>query len=168
MTSPIDRDRPVVPEGYGLPTDDDGLLDWATIDELLVGSLHYWLATTRPDGRPHVVPRWGVWLDGVLYYDGSPDTVHARNAEANPACSLHIGDGADAIMIDGHSRASAPVEGELGHRIAAAIGAKYGEMGYRPEPDAWSGPDAGGLRVLTPAKAMAWFDFPNDLTRFKF
>ncbi|MEL7155522.1 MAG: pyridoxamine 5'-phosphate oxidase family protein [Actinomycetota bacterium] len=168
MTSPTGRDRPVVPDGYGVPDGPDGLLDWAIVEQQLVDARHYWMATTRPDGRPHVVPRWGAWLDGALYYDGSPATRHARNAEANPACAVHIGEGADAITLEGSSVASSPVTGDLGVRIAAAIGAKYGDDGYRPEPDAWAGPDAGGLRVFRPEKALAWFDFPNDLTRFRF
>ena len=28
----------------------------------------YWLATARPDGRPHVMPILAVWLDGGLYF----------------------------------------------------------------------------------------------------
>lgn len=168
MSEPVSRDRPSIPEGYGLPETDEGLLDWTTIETLLVESLHYWMATTRPDGRPHVVPRWGVWLDGCLFYDGSPDTIHARNLSGNQACALHIGDGREAIMVEGKARPSKPVSGELGERIAAEISRKYGESGYRPEPDAWSGDDAGGLVVFSPDKAMAWFEFPTDLTRFTF
>lgn len=161
------RDRPEMPDGYGVPSSDDGLLEWADVESRLVESLHYWMATTRPDGRPHVVPRWGAWLDGGLYYDGSPRTVHARNARANRACTLHIGDGRDVITIDGITEASPPVTGAKGERVAAEIGRKYGALGYTPEPDAWSGPDAGGLMVFTPGQALAWFDFPTDLTRFR-
>ena len=61
-----------------------------------------------------------------------------------------------------------PVAGELGQRVAAELGRKYGERGYAPSADAWSGPDAGGLRVFTPHKAMVWFAFPGDVTRFHF
>lgn len=168
MTEPARRDRPDMPEGYGVPTSDEGLLEWPAIEARLVEALHYWMATTRPDGRPHVVPRWGVWLDGHLYYDGSPETLHARNARANSACTLHIGDGKEAIILDGRTGPSEPVVGELGERISAEIRRKYAEAGYSPEPDAWSGPEAGGLMVFTPAKALAWFAFPTDLTRFGF
>ncbi len=162
------RDRPVMPDGYGVPETDDGLLDWSVIEERLRESLHYWMATTRPDGRPHVVPRWGAWIEGALYYDGSPDTLHARNAAANPACTLHIGDGREAITLDGATGASQPLQGSEAKSIAAEIGRKYGALGYTPAADAWSGPDAGGLMVFRPAKALAWFDFPTDLTRFHF
>lgn len=157
-----------MPEGYGTPEGQEGMLEWPIIEARLLEERHYWMATTRPDGRPHVVPRWGAWVDGLLYYDGSPETVHARNARHNPACTLHIGDGQEAIMIDGSTRPSEPVTGELGSLVSAEIGRKYGESGYTPEPDAWSGPDAGGLMVFTPDKALAWFEFPVDLTRFRF
>ncbi len=173
MTDPAHRDRPRLPEGY-IPPEVDGadgagrFLDWSTIDARLTDELHYWLATTRPDGRPHVVPRWGAWLDGRLHYDGSPDTVHARNLAANSACALHIGSGADAIILEGTSSPSDPVPVEAGEPIAAEIARKYGEHGYGPEPGSWSGSDAGGLAIFTPVKAMCWFDFPNDLTRFRF
>ena len=168
MAEPTRRDRPIMPEGYGVPEGAEGLLEWATVEPRLVDAAQYWMATTRPDGRPHVVPRWGVWIDQHLYYDGSPATLHARNAGANPACTLHIGDGWEAIMVEGTTRASEPVGPELGRRVSAEIGRKYAERGYAPEPDAWSGPEAGGLMVFTPTKALAWFSFPTDLTRFGF
>lgn len=167
MTTPS-RDRPDLPDGYGVPGDDEGLLEWSRISRLLGDSLHYWMATTRPDGRPHVVPRWGVWLDDRLYYDGSPQTVHARNLSANPACALHLGDGKDAVIVEGTSLASEPVTGVLGERISAEMNRKYAAAGFTTEPSSWSGADAGGLRVFTPDKAMAWFSFPTDLTRFRF
>jgi hypothetical protein len=162
------RDRVVMPEGYGIPETDDGMLEWAVVEARLVESPQYWMATTRPDGRPHVVPRWGVWLDGGLYYDGAPTTVHARNLRANPACTLHLEHGWEAVVVDGSSAPADPPGLELGARIAEAMAVKYGERGYTPEPDAWEGEGAGGLVRFTPQKAMAWFDFPHDVTRFRF
>ena len=164
----VQTDRPRMPDGYGVPTDADGLRSWDEVEEQLKATLHVWLSTTRPDGRPHAMPRWGVWLDGRFWYDGSPDTIHARNLGTNPACVLHLESGSDVVIVEGTSRPSEPVEGELGERLSAAFRAKYGARGYEPAPDAWSGPDAGGLCVLTPTKAMAWRDFPTDVTRFRF
>jgi hypothetical protein len=159
--------RPTFPEGYGLPTSTDGLLTWGQVEERLVPATHYWLASTRPDGRPHVVPRWGVWVDGRFWYDGAPSTVHAQNLERNPACALHLESGAEAVIVEGESRAArADAEG-LGARIAAAF-AKYHDLGYSPGADAWSGEDGGGLRVLVPHRELAWFSFPKDATRFTF
>jgi hypothetical protein len=180
-----------MPEGYGLPSTTEGLLAWPDVEARLVAATSYWLATVRPDGRPHVVPRWGVWLDGRFWYDGAPTTVHVRNLTVNPACALHLESGTEAVIVEGESLpARAPAE-TLGARLAEAFG-KYRELGYSPAADAWAGDDgaaeagedgaaehgaaeggvadegAGGLRVLTPRRALAWFTFPSDATRFQF
>jgi len=162
------RDRPQVPDGYGVPNNDDGVLEWVVVEDLLRSSLHYWMATTRPDGRPHVMPRWGVWMDGRFWYDGASSTVHVMNLNENSACVLHLEDGREAVIVEVRSEASVPPSVELGGRLAAEMSAKYSKLGYSPGPDSWEGRNAGGLRVLTPVKAMAWFDFPTDVTRFRF
>jgi len=157
-----------MPDGYGVPESDDGLLEWSAVEARLIESTHYWMATTRPSGVPHVVPRWGAWLDGRFWYDGAPATVHARILTSNPACVLHLEDGRQAVIVEGRSRAADPPGLDLGTRIAAEISRKYAALGYSPEPDSWEGADSGGLIVFTPHKAMAWFDFPTDVTRFSF
>ncbi|MFI7586715.1 pyridoxamine 5'-phosphate oxidase family protein [Spongisporangium articulatum] len=160
-------DRPVFPEGYGLPETTEGLLTWGEVETRLVAAQSYWLATVRPDGRPHVVPRWGVWVDGRFWYDGAPTTVHARNLAENPAVTLHLEDGTQAVIVEGESHpARADAEG-LGATLSAAF-AKYHAAGYSPAADAWSGEGGGGLRVITPHRALAWFSFPTDATRFTF
>lgn len=161
-------DRPVFPEGYGVPENDEGQLPWSHVEERLNAATEFWLATTRPDGRPHVVPRWGVWLDGAFYYDGSPETRHARNIVRNPNTVLHLESGTDVVILEGEARPSEPVSGELGERIAAEFKRKYAAKGYEPGADSWSGPGAGGLCVFRPRKAMAWSSFPADATRFSF
>ena len=157
-----------MPLGYGVPDTEDGVLEWAAVAARLESSLHFWMATTRPDGSPHVVPRWGVWLDGHFWYDGSPDTIHVKNLNENRKCVLHLEDGREAVIVEGLSNAAEPPGLQLGARLAAAMSAKYGELGYAPAADAWEGAEAGGLRVFTPVKAMAWFEFPTDVTRFRF
>jgi nitroimidazol reductase NimA-like FMN-containing flavoprotein (pyridoxamine 5'-phosphate oxidase superfamily) len=79
-----------MPEGYGLPHTADGLLEWPAVRAKLQSAKHYWLSSVRPEGTPHSVPRWGVWLDDGFYYDGAPTTRHARNVQANPACTLAL------------------------------------------------------------------------------
>ncbi|HEX2699843.1 MAG TPA: pyridoxamine 5'-phosphate oxidase family protein [Acidimicrobiales bacterium] len=162
------RDRPEMPDGYGVPDTTDGLLEWSAVEERLVASPQYWMATTRRDGRPHVVPRWGVWVDGRFWYDGAPTTVHARNIARSGACTLHLEDGWQAVIVEGTSQPADPPGVELGARLAAGFATKYATRGYEPGPDSWEGPSAGGLVVFRPTKAVAWFDFPNDVTRFRF
>ena len=159
--------RPDMPEGYGVK-DEGPYLPWADVEDWLVEATEYWMATTRPDGRPHVVPRWGVWLDDRFWYDGSPMTRHARNIASNPACALHLESGTTVTIIEGTSRPSEPIRGELGERLASEYVRKYERLGYAPAADAWSGDDSGGMCLLTPEKGIAWSQFPNDLTRYVF
>lgn len=155
-----------MPEGYGQETA-TRYLDWDQVEARLVESAHYWLASTHPDGRPHSVPRWGVWLDTAFWYDGSPTTRHYRNLEANPHCVLHLESGSEVTIVEGTSNVPPPVGGELGERLSAEFIRKYGPE-YTPQPDAWSDQVSGGLRVLRPKKVIAWTAFPTDLTRFRF
>lgn len=161
-----DRERPTIPDGYGLPSAADGLLSWESVEQRLRASQHYWLATVRPDGTPHSVPRWGVWLDGCFYYDGAPTTRHVRNLDHNPACTLTLESGTEVVIVEGLSTATSAEPAELGARLASAF-EKY-HPGYAPGPDSWSGEQGGGLRVITPKRALAWFAFPKDCTRFVF
>lgn len=155
-----------MPQGYGA---DDAVefVSWMDVQARLRESQHYWISTTRSDGRPHVVPRWGVWLEDRFWYDGSPHTLHARNADANPSCVLHLEDGERAVILEGRSERSQPLHGDLAVRIADEIARKYAPA-YRPGPDSWGDEQAGGMRVVWPHKILAWTEFPKDLTRFTF
>ena len=53
--------------GVAAPDEGQGLLDWSWAVERLTKSHDYWLATTWPDGRPHVMPVWGAWLDDAVW-----------------------------------------------------------------------------------------------------
>ena len=160
-------DRPELPEGYGLPETSEGLLDRGQVEARLVAAKHYWLGSVRPDGRPHAVPRWGVWVEGRFWYDGAPTTRHTRNVEAAPAVTLTLESGTEVVIVEGESHATRAEPDGLGARLSEAFG-KYAADGYSPQPDAWSGEGGGGLRVITPRRVMAWFSFPTDCTRFVF
>ncbi len=72
------------------------------------------------------------------------------------------------MVLEGTARPSEPLGAEFGRTLSEQFGIKYGSRGYEPEANAWSGPDAGGLVVFRPEKALAWFDFPKDVSRFRF
>jgi hypothetical protein len=95
---------------------------------------HYWLCSVRPDGRPHCVPRWCVYLDGRIYYDGSPETRHARNIMENPHVSLHLESGEQAIILEGTAAPAGKPSAELASSLAAAYRSKYAALGYTPAP----------------------------------
>lgn len=101
------RDRPRMPDGYGVPETDQGMLDWEAVEERLVASEQYWMATARPDGRPHVIPRWGVWIDGGLFYtvypvkEGWTATGCAVGAVEVAHGAVDVGDGAVVVVVSG-------------------------------------------------------------------
>jgi hypothetical protein len=160
------RGRPVMPKGYGVPTDDEGLLPWSWAVERLEKASNYWFSTTRPDGRPHAMPAWAVWLDGVLYFEGSPETRRARNIAANPALVVHLESGAEVVILEGQAHAAGGPARTLAERLAAAFTAKYADShGYRPSPEQW---DEGGLWAMRPRVAFAWSEFPRSATRWRF
>jgi nitroimidazol reductase NimA-like FMN-containing flavoprotein (pyridoxamine 5'-phosphate oxidase superfamily) len=166
MTAPIPG-RPFMPAGYGVPDTDEGVLDWSWAVERLEPAPTYWFSTTRPDGRPHAMPAWGVWLDDGLYFEGSPATRRARNLAENAELVVHLESGDEVVILEGCAEEAAPPARELAERLAAAFTAKYGstKWEYRPPPEQW---DEGGLWVLRPRVAFGWSDFPRDTTRWRF
>ena len=74
--------------GYGISATEDGLLEWAWAAERLIASHDFWLATVRPDGRPHVMPVWAVWRDDALWFTTAARSIKARNLAEEPRCSL--------------------------------------------------------------------------------
>jgi hypothetical protein len=94
--------RPFMP-GYGILDADSGrgLLPWDWAVERLAVSRNYWVATTWPDGRPHCVPVWGVWLRGAFYFSSGERSRKARNLALNPRCVVCPENGNEAISLEG-------------------------------------------------------------------
>jgi len=44
-------------------------LPWSWAEHRLTTARNYWIATTRPNGRPHSRPVWGVYLDGSFHFN---------------------------------------------------------------------------------------------------
>ncbi len=102
MSEPV-ASRPQMPAEYGVagPAAGEGLLPWTWAAERLTKSRHYWLATTRPDGRPHVMIVWGVWLGDRFFFSTSPKTVKARNLQANPNCVVCAEQAEEPVVVEG-------------------------------------------------------------------
>ena len=54
------------------------------------GHLTYWLATTRPDGRPHIAGVGAMWVDDALYFVSGPGTRKSRNLDGDPRCVVSV------------------------------------------------------------------------------
>lgn len=74
-------------------------LPWAWAIERLTRARNYWIATTRPDGKPHSRPVWGVWLDDTFYF--STGSLAAPNLSARPAITVHLESGSEVVIIEG-------------------------------------------------------------------
>ncbi len=112
--------------GYGIAGADEGsgLLPWTWAEERLASSRDYWVATVRPsDGRPHVMPVWGIWLHGALWFSSSLGSRKARNLAADPRCTITTDNAVEPVVMEG----SAEVVTDLDQLKAflAASNAKY-------------------------------------------
>ncbi len=70
-------------------------LPWSRAREILstdtpTADLTFFVATVRPDGRPHSAGVGAVWVDDVLYFTSGPGTLKSRNLAGNPACSVAV------------------------------------------------------------------------------
>ncbi|MFF0724151.1 pyridoxamine 5'-phosphate oxidase family protein [Streptomyces sp. NPDC004134] len=95
----------------------------------------FWLTSVRPEGRPHVTPLIGVWLDGAVYFCTGAEERKARNLAANPHCTVVTGanaldEGLDVVVEGDAAQVRDP--GLLG-RVADAYIGKYGRTVTSPE-----------------------------------
>lgn len=149
--------RPYVP-GYGIPTSAKGMLPWSFADERLRKAKAYWVCTVDRDGKPHAVPVWGAWVEGAVYFGGSPEVLWARNLAANPQIAVHLESGDEAVILEGRVDRITDPKHPLVARIADAYHAKYK---MRHPPPFWE---------LRPRKVFAWTlkSMFKDATRWQF
>ncbi len=162
MSDPIPaRDRPSMPDGYGIARGEEGMLDWDRTVERLVAARNYWVASARPDGRPHVAPVWGLWLDGAFYFSTDPSSRKGRNIAARPQVAVHLESGDDVVILEGTAERVA--DADTLARFAAAYTPKYG---FTPDP---SQPEQGVYRLRL-WRAFAWREqeFLTTPTRWLF
>src|SRR5437016_4155658 len=153
--------RPSFTPGYGIdPAKTEGLLPWSFVAERMAGSRNYWVASSRPDGRPHVAPVWGLWLDDAFYFSTDPESVKGRNLTAKPEVVIHLESGDEVVILEG--TAERVVEQAELTRFAETYDAKYG---FKPDP---TKPDQGVYR-LNLRTAFAWTekDFLTNTTRWQ-
>ena len=74
-------------------TDEATATPWAATRERLANPERgrtYWLATVGPDGRPHVRPLLGLWLDGAFYFLTGETTRKGQNLAHDPRCVITV------------------------------------------------------------------------------
>jgi nitroimidazol reductase NimA-like FMN-containing flavoprotein (pyridoxamine 5'-phosphate oxidase superfamily) len=164
MSGPV-PDRPVMP-GYGvLPAEQgSGLIPWPEIERRLTVSHDYWVATVRPDGRPHVMPVWGVWFDGRLWFSSGLRSRKARNLAAEPRCTITTDQAQDPVVLDGLAEQMVDADG-----IAAFLAAMNGKYDAGMTA-AFLDPAVNGTFAVRPQRviALSHDDFTGSPTRWTF
>lgn len=87
--------------GYGLPEGTKGLLPWKWAEDRLKKSHNYWITTVRPDGSPHTMIVWGLWLDGLFLFSTGRQSRKAHNLAANPRCVVCTEQADQALIVEG-------------------------------------------------------------------
>ncbi len=155
-------ERPIIPQVYGMTKGKRGLLDWAHVQQRMANAKVYWVSTVTPQGKPHVTPVDGMWLDDKLYFGGDPDTKRSQNLKHNPAVSIHLEEGYNVVIIEGDALPLQTPDRKLAVRLAEVSNAKYG---YGMTADRFMGE---GTFVVRPRKVIAWTPALTDATRWRF
>ena len=131
------------------------------------------LATTRPDGRPHMAGVGAVWDDGKVYFVSGPETRKSRNLAENADCVVSMAlPGMDLIFEGAAERVT---DAATLQRVAR----RYAEGGWpaRVEDEAftydYSAPSAGpppwNLYSLGPITVFGVMsEEPGGATRWRF
>jgi hypothetical protein len=168
-------------ELYGLP-----LVDWQRVEarlaegpEQLAGTggldSRSWLATTNPDGSPHLTGLGPLWASGLFYFTTGEATRKGRNLARDPRCTLGVSTDEFDLAVDG---AAALVNDP---EVVAEMAGRWAAGGWPASPDGtgvaltaeYSAPSAGPppWRVyrLTPRQATVVLSAtPGGATRWRF
>ena len=150
-------------------------IPWSRALEQLDGGFEgtCWLATTRPDDRPHVAGIGAIWLDGKFYLVIGARTRKGRNLAKNPNCVISVALKGLDLVVEG--RAARVTDDATLKRVAKA----YVDQGWPVTvrdgafTAPYSAPSAGrppwDLYAVTPVTAFGVATAaPNGATRWRF
>ncbi len=94
--------HPYWPDALEKPSGaNSGLKPWSWALERLEQSHNYWIATSRPDGRPHLMLVWGLWWEDAFWFSTGPRTRKAKNLASNPRCAVGTEKADEAVIVEG-------------------------------------------------------------------
>ncbi|MGH2343901.1 MAG: pyridoxamine 5'-phosphate oxidase family protein [Chloroflexota bacterium] len=132
-----------------------------------------WLATTRPDGRPHIAGVGALWVDGRLYFTSGAGTRKSRNLVENSHCAVSMSLPDLDLVIEG---TAAKVTNEA---TLARLAERYAAQGWpatvsdgaltAPYSAPSAGPAPWDLYVVTPVTVFGVSTVePHGATRWRF
>jgi hypothetical protein len=144
-------------------------IPWESAVPLLEAAQMYWLSTVRPDGRPHVTPLMGLWIDNAFHFSTGETERKAKNLAQNPHVVVTTGvnridEGLDIVLegtaerLTGTAALQQVADGYDGKydgwHFTVGDGVLVGESGneaivFRVAPDTVFGFDKGDLYSQT-------------------
>jgi hypothetical protein len=133
----------------------------------------YWLATTRPDGRPHIAGVGALWVDGSFFFVSGAGTRKSQNLAKSPNCVISVALGGLDLVVEGAARVVTD------ERTLQRLAKLYAAQGWRASVSdgaftaEYSAPSAGpppwNLYVMTPSTAFGVAGAePYGATRWRF
>lgn len=148
-----------MPKGYGVPKAMKGSVPWEWANERLAKSHNYIITTVRPDGRPHSMIVWCIWLDNAFYLSTGAETRKAQNLASNPQCVICNENVEEAVIVEGEARKL-----EVEEIPARAFDVYLKKYGWKLDPE------MGPVFKVTPRVVFAMPEklFPAGATRWSF
>ncbi|XVV08155.1 pyridoxamine 5'-phosphate oxidase family protein [Actinoplanes sp. CA-131856] len=145
---------------------------WPDVEQTLTTAKISWLATVRPDGRPHVTPLPAVWHEGALHFCTGATEQKAKNLARNPQCAMTTGtpqadDGLDVIV---EGTATRVTDADRLTALAALWKSRHG-WDFHPSDGGFVGDEGNEAMVfaLVLAKVLAFGKGePYTQTRYRF
>ncbi len=119
----------------------------------------HWLATTRPDGRPHTAGVGAMWDGGKFYFTSGPGTRKSRNLAQNHHCTIAVSMPDVDLVVEGMAARVSDTA------TLSRLAKRYADQGWPAEARdgsitaPFSAPSAGpgpwDLYELTPVRATA-------------
>jgi Pyridoxamine 5'-phosphate oxidase len=158
--------RPHWPDAISKPADlTSGLKSWSWALERLEKSHNYWIATSRPDGKPHLMIVWGIWWESAFWFSTGPRTRKAKNIAARPDCVIATDKADEAVILEGVAEEIR--DRAVWRRLAEIYNRKYGGDVY-PILDS----SGGNVYRVVPRQAFGQdehaADFTEAVTRWRF
>jgi PPOX class probable F420-dependent enzyme len=151
--------------------DADEPLDGETVRKVLASAELYWLTTVRSDGRPHVTPLVGVWVNDNFVFCTGGEEQKARNLEHNTTVAVTTGtntwnSGLD-VVVEGRAERVTGLDALTD--LADAYRDKYGDDWDYDADDEVFDPEGGRAYVfrVEPTKVIAFAKAPHGQTTFK-
>jgi nitroimidazol reductase NimA-like FMN-containing flavoprotein (pyridoxamine 5'-phosphate oxidase superfamily) len=150
---------------------------WRQVSDVLTAAELYWLTTVRKDGRPHITPLVGAWLDDAFVFCTGPEEQKAQNLNHSTSVAVTTGvntwnDGLD-VIVEGEAERVTGID--MLTKLADAIREKYrGDWDFTPADDGFGHTDDGGdshiahVFRVPPVKVLAFAKSPHGQTAFRF